>query len=58
MFDALRPFLGFGVSTEESYDEAASKLGMPLGTLKNHVFRLRQRWHELLFAQVAATRHR
>ncbi len=55
LFDALRPFLGFGVSTEESYDEAAFKLGMPLGTLKNHVFRLRQRWRELLFAQVAAT---
>lgn len=55
LFDALRPFLGFGVSTEESYDEAASKLGMPVGTFKNHVFRLRQRWRELLFSQVAAT---
>ncbi len=55
LFDALRPFLGFGVSTEQSYDDAAAKLGMPVGTLKNHVFRLRQRWRELLFEQVSAT---
>jgi RNA polymerase sigma-70 factor (ECF subfamily) len=55
LFDALRPYLGFGVSSEESYDDTAAKLGMPVGTLKNHVFRLRQRWRELLFEQVSAT---
>lgn len=55
LFDALRPFLGFGVSTEESYDDVAKKHGMPVGTLKNHIFRLRQRWRELLFEQVSAT---
>lgn len=55
LFDTLRPFLGFGVSTADSYDSAAARLGMPAGTLKNHVFRLRQRWRELLFEQVSAT---
>lgn len=55
LFDALRPFLGFGVSTEESYEDAAAKIGMPVGTLKNHIFRLRQRWRELLYEQVGAT---
>lgn len=55
LFDALRPFLGFGVSTEESYEDAATKIGMPVGTLKNHIFRLRQRWRELLYEQVGAT---
>jgi RNA polymerase sigma factor (sigma-70 family) len=55
LFDVLRPFLGFGASTEESYDQTASALRMAVGTLKSHVYRLRQRWRELLFEQVAAT---
>jgi RNA polymerase sigma factor (sigma-70 family) len=55
LFDALRPSLGFGASQDESYEQIASTLGMPVGTLKSHVYRLRERWRELLFEQVAAT---
>ncbi len=55
LFHELRPFLGFGTVTTRSYEEIATQLSMPLGTLKNHIFRLRQRWRDLLFEQVAAT---
>lgn len=55
LFQELRPWLGFGEKAEESYDEVASRLGMPVGTLKSHVSRLRQRWREALFEQVAMT---
>ena len=55
LFDALRPFLGFGPDPEKRYDEVSASLAMPIGTVKNHVFRLRQRWRELLFEQVAMT---
>ena len=55
IFDALRPFLGFGPDPEKHYDEVSASLALPIGTLKNHVFRLRQRWREILFEQVAMT---
>ena len=55
LFDALRPFLGFGAEPEKQYEELSASLGLPMGTLKNHVFRLRQRWRELIFEQVAMT---
>jgi RNA polymerase sigma-70 factor (ECF subfamily) len=55
LFAALRPFLGFGTSGEQSYEEIASALKLPLGTVKNRVFRLRQRWRELIFEQVSLT---
>lgn len=55
LFDALRPFLGFGAEPEKRYEEISANLGLPIGTLKNHVFRLRQRWRELIFEQVAMT---
>ena len=55
LFAALRPFLGFGAEAERSYEELAPALGIPVGTLKNHVFRMRKRWRELLFEQVAGT---
>jgi RNA polymerase sigma-70 factor (ECF subfamily) len=55
LFAALRPFLGFGPEAGRRYEELAPALGIPIGTLKNHVFRLRQRWRELLFEQVAMT---
>lgn len=55
LFDALRPFLGFGSDPEQRYEEISTTLGLPVGTLKNHVYRLRQRWRELLFEQVAMT---
>ena len=55
LFAALRPFLGFGAGAVKSYEELAPELGLPIGTLKNHVFRMRKRWRELLLEQVAAT---
>jgi RNA polymerase sigma-70 factor (ECF subfamily) len=55
LFAALRPFLGFGTGAVKTYKELVAELGMPLGTLQNHVFRMRERWQELLFARVAET---
>jgi len=54
-FATLRPFLGFGPDPERRYEEIASSSATPVATLKTHVFRLRQRWRELLFEQVAMT---
>ena len=55
VFDMLRPFLGFGPDPEKRYEEIATATGTPVAMLKTRVFRLRQRWRELLFEQVAAT---
>jgi RNA polymerase sigma factor (sigma-70 family) len=55
VFEALRPFLGFGAAPERRYEEIAATLGITVGTLRNQVFRLRERWRELLFEQVALT---
>lgn len=55
LFETLRPYLGYGKTTDESYAAAAARIGMPEGTLKSHVSRLRQRWREVLFEQVAIT---
>lgn len=55
IFERLRPFLGFGSKVGGSYEEVASQSQMAVGTVKSHVFRLRQRWRELLFEQVAET---
>lgn len=55
LFDTLRPFLGFGPDPEKRYEDIAAESGTPIGTLKTQVFRMRQRWRELLFEQVAMT---
>lgn len=55
LFQALRPFLGFGPEPEDCYDQISARLGIPVGTLKNEVFRLRQRWRRRLFEQVGMT---
>lgn len=55
LFAALRPFLGFGTGAAKSYEELSPELGIPVGTLKNHVFRLRERWKETLFEEVGGT---
>ena len=55
LFETLSPFLGFGPDPEKRYEEIAAASGTPVATLKTRVFRLRQRWRELLFQQVAAT---
>ena len=54
-FTALRPFLGFGPDPEKRYEEIATALGKPLGTVKNEVFRLRKRWREIIFDLVSMT---
>ena len=59
--EALRTGQSAGeVAAQSQFDpwfveQMAEMLGVPVGTLKNQVFRLRERWRELLFAQVAAT---
>lgn len=55
VFAELRPFLGFGAEPEKRYEEVSADLDMPIGTLKNKVFRLRERWRELLFEEVGRT---
>jgi RNA polymerase sigma factor (sigma-70 family) len=55
LYEALRPCLGFGAEPEKQYDQIAAELDMPLGTVKNHVFRVRARFREILFEQVALT---
>jgi DNA-directed RNA polymerase specialized sigma24 family protein len=55
LFEALRPFLGFKAMPAQSYEDAATGLKMPVGTLKSHVSRLRHRWREMLFEQVSVT---
>ncbi len=55
LFTALRPFLGFKTFPEQRYETVAAKLGIPVGTLKSHVSRLRDRWRALLFEQVSMT---
>ena len=54
-FTALRPFLGFGPEPGKQYEEVSAQLCTPVGTLKIQVFRLRQRWKDLIFEQVATT---
>lgn len=55
LFAALRPFLGFGPDPEKRYEDVAPALGMPVSTVKSHVFRLRKRWREIIFEEVAMT---
>lgn len=55
VFAQLRPFLGFGQEPEKRYEEISLSLGIPVGTLKSQVHRLRVRWRELLFEQVGMT---
>ena len=54
VFKALRPFLrgGVGLPTQE---EAATQLGVPVETLRSHLFRLRARYRTLLRTEVART---
>jgi hypothetical protein len=33
----------------------ATRLGMQIGTVRSNVFRLRQRWREILFEQISLT---
>lgn len=55
LFSALRPFLGFGRAAETGYEVLAEQTGLPVGTLKSHVHRLRLRWSKIVFEQVGRT---
>ena len=54
VFSTLRPFLTGGVGLP-TYEEAAGHLGVPIETLRSHLFRLRSRYRALLRAEVART---
>lgn len=55
LFAALRPCLGFTKEKAPDYAALATRLGCTESTVKSHVFRLRQRWREILFQQVSIT---
>lgn len=55
VFQAMRPFLGYGAESEERYEEVSRQMSVPAGTLQSLVYRLRVRWRELLFDQVSFT---
>jgi RNA polymerase sigma factor (sigma-70 family) len=54
MFDELKIFLS-GEKSERPYAEIARQLGVAEGTLRGTVFRLRQRYREILLAKIAET---
>ena len=55
LFAALRPCLGFTKEKAPNYAEIAQRLECSEGAVKTQVFRLRQRWREILFQQVSIT---
>lgn len=55
LFEALRPCLGFSAEVVQDYEALAARLGSTAGAVGIQVFRLRQRWRELLFKQVGIT---
>lgn len=55
LFTALRPCLGFSKEKTPNYSDLATRLGSSESAVKTQVFRLRQRWREILFQQVSLT---
>src|SRR6184192_3132240 len=53
--EVLRPFVAGGGKTPLSQEEAATKLGVPIATLRTWLSRLRQRYREVLRMEVAST---
>jgi RNA polymerase sigma-70 factor (ECF subfamily) len=53
--DVLRPFVAGGGRTPPNQEEAATKLGVPIATLRTWLSRLRQRYREALRIEVAST---
>jgi RNA polymerase sigma-70 factor (ECF subfamily) len=53
LFDTLRPFIAGG--SDRSYEDVAASLGCSLAAVKTHIHRLRQRYAELLRAQIERT---
>ncbi len=55
LFVTLRPCLGFGKTKAPNYAELGASLGCSEGSVRTQVFRLRQRWRDILFMQVSLT---
>jgi len=53
--EVLRPFVAGGGKTPPNQEEAATKLGVPIATLRTWLSRLRQRYREALRTEVAST---
>jgi RNA polymerase sigma-70 factor (ECF subfamily) len=53
--EVLRPFVAGGGRTPPNQEEAATKLGVPIATLRTWLSRLRQRYREALRIEVAST---
>jgi RNA polymerase sigma-70 factor (ECF subfamily) len=56
VFDTLKGFVGIGESSPEaSYEEAAQKLSVGVGTVKTLIHRLRKRYFAVVREEVART---
>lgn len=55
LFLALRPCLGFSKQKIPNYAELAARMNSSEAAVKTQIFRLRQRWREILFQQVSLT---
>ena len=53
--EELRPFMAGGSVTPPNQEQAATRLGVPIATLRTWLSRLRQRYRESLRAEVAST---
>ena len=53
--EELRPFIAGGSATPPDQEQAATRLGVPIATLRTWLSRLRQRYRESLRAEVAST---
>jgi RNA polymerase sigma-70 factor (ECF subfamily) len=53
--EELKPFLAGGTAAPPNQDEMAARLGVPVATLRTWISRLRQRYREALWAEVAST---
>jgi RNA polymerase sigma-70 factor (ECF subfamily) len=54
LFEQLKNFLTGG-SILPSYDDASAQTGLPRATVKTHVYRLRQRYREIVRREIART---
>lgn len=54
LFEQLKNFLTGG-SVLPSYDDTSARTGLPRATVKTHVYRLRQRYREIVRREVART---
>lgn len=54
-FEEMRPFLMGGSAAPPPQEDVASRLGVPVATLRTSLMRLRQRYREALRSEVART---